>query len=138
MMHGTIIVEGRGIVNLADYVNIRRNTYIGAISSVKIGRGTIISNDVVIVDNNNHPTSPAARERMVESGWSSKLWAWTESESLPIEIGKNVWIGQNARVLKGVTIGDGAIIAANAVVTKNVAANTIVAGNPAKHVKDIS
>ena len=38
----------------------------------------------------------------------------------PITIGKHVWIGQNAMVLKGVTIGDGAVIAAGAVVTKDV------------------
>ena len=54
-----------------------------------------------------------------------------------IKIGNDVWIGSNATVLAGVTIGDGAIIAAGAVVTKDVAENTIVAGVPAKYMRDI-
>lgn len=50
----------------------------------------------------------------------------------PVVIGNNVWIGDKATILPGVTIGDGAVIAANAVVTKNVPAYCVVAGNPAK------
>ena len=57
--------------------------------------------------------------------------------SLPIVIGKNVWIGAGAIVLPGVTIGDNAVIGAGCVVTKNVAANTVVAGNPAKLIKTL-
>jgi acetyltransferase-like isoleucine patch superfamily enzyme len=44
----------------------------------------------------------------------------------------------NAVILKGVTIGDNAVIAAGAVVTRSVPANTIVAGNPAVVVKELS
>lgn len=47
-----------------------------------------------------------------------------------------MWIGENARICKGVTIGDNAVIAACSVVTKNVPANAIAAGNPAKIVKE--
>ena len=49
-----------------------------------------------------------------------------------VAIGADVWIGQNAVIMPGVTIGTGAVIGANAVVTKDVAAYTIVAGVPAK------
>jgi len=55
----------------------------------------------------------------------------------PVHIGKNVWIGSSATILPGVTIGDNAVIAAGAVVTKDVAANTVVAGIPAKFMKNI-
>lgn len=46
-------------------------------------------------------------------------------------------IGANATILSGVTIGDGAIIAAGAVVTKDVPQNTIVAGVPARVMREI-
>ena len=53
----------------------------------------------------------------------------------PVVIGNNVWIGDKATILPGVTIGDGAVIAANAVVTKDVPAYSVVGGNPAKVIK---
>lgn len=52
-----------------------------------------------------------------------------------ITIGDNVWVGENAVILGGVTIGDGAVVAANAVVTKDVPSAAIVAGIPAKIIK---
>ena len=55
----------------------------------------------------------------------------------PIHIGKNVWIGANAVVTRGVTIGDNAVVAAGAVVNKDVPANTIVGGVPAKRIRGI-
>jgi acetyltransferase-like isoleucine patch superfamily enzyme len=55
-----------------------------------------------------------------------------------IVIQDNVWIGAGAIILDGVCVGKGAVIAAGAVVTKDVAPYTIVAGVPAKCVKEIS
>ena len=52
-------------------------------------------------------------------------------------IGKNVWIGDKATVLPGVTIGDSVIIGANSVVTKDIPAYSIVGGNPAKIIKTL-
>lgn len=52
-----------------------------------------------------------------------------------ISIGHDVWIGEKAIVLDGVTIGTGAIIAAGSVVTKDVAPYAIVGGIPAKQIK---
>ena len=52
-----------------------------------------------------------------------------------MEIGNDVWIGQNAIILPGVNVGDGAVIAAGAIVVKNVDDYEIVGGNPAKHIK---
>ncbi|MGD0523932.1 MAG: acyltransferase [Polyangiaceae bacterium] len=55
----------------------------------------------------------------------------------PIIIGDGVWIASRVTVLPGVVIGDGAIVAAGAVVSRDVAPNTMVAGMPAKLVRDL-
>lgn len=53
----------------------------------------------------------------------------------PVHIGKHVWVGMNATIMKGVTIGDNAIIAAGALVTKDVPAGEIWGGVPARFIK---
>ena len=55
-----------------------------------------------------------------------------------VHIGENVWIGACSTILGGITIGNNSIIAAGSVVTKDVPPFTVVAGVPAKVVKDLS
>jgi maltose O-acetyltransferase len=52
--------------------------------------------------------------------------------SAPVRLGRDVWLGAGAVVLKGVTIGDGAVVGAGAVITRDVAAGAIVAGVPGR------
>ena len=56
-------------------------------------------------------------------------------EKRPVTIGNNVWVGDAALILSGVTVGDGAVIGAGAVVTKDVEPFTIVAGCPARLIR---
>ena len=56
----------------------------------------------------------------------------------PIHIGNDVWLGGSCVVLAGVTIGDGAVVAAGSVVTRDVPPNTVVAGNPARVLRQIT
>lgn len=64
------------------------------------------------------------------------IWDSSRGDSAKTIVGNDVWIGHGAIILGGVTIGDGAIVAAGSVVTKDVDPCTIVAGNPAKKIKD--
>ena len=66
--------------------------------------------------------------------------AWQNASLNPVNkgdtsIGNDIWIGNSASFMPGVTVGDGAIIAANSVVTGDVAPYTIVGGNPAKEIR---
>jgi len=54
----------------------------------------------------------------------------------PVVIGDKVWIGTGATILSGVTIGDGAVVAAGSVVTADVPSRAVVAGNPARVVRE--
>lgn len=70
--------------------------------------------------------------------WKARLrvFSWPSLFSKgDVTIGDNVWIGDKATVLPGVTIGDGAVIAANTVVTHDVPAYSVVGGNPARIIK---
>ena len=55
----------------------------------------------------------------------------------PVTIEDDIWIGANAVILPGVTIGNHSVVAAGAVVTKNVPPHSLVAGVPAKIIKQI-
>lgn len=135
MISGTLVSENHGKIILGTYVYLRENSTIGSVNSIKIGDYTSIADHVVILDNNNHPINPEDRQKKSSSPKGSDYRKWRHSDSAPIIIGKNVWVGSYARICKGVNIGDNSIIAANAVVTKDVPSNSIVAGNPAKIVK---
>ncbi len=56
----------------------------------------------------------------------------------PVNVGSGVWLGSRSTILPGVTIGDGAIVAAGSVVHQDVPPNTLVAGVPARVVKNLS
>ena len=134
---GSLHISENGSIQIGDHFYFGGNSVIGSEKSIRIGRCVIISNDVRIYDNNNHPISPKARENMSLNGFYNDNWLWHHSESAPVVIEDNVWIGQGATILKGVTIGKGSIVATKAVVTKDVPAGCIAAGNPAKVVKKI-
>ncbi|MGD8858483.1 MAG: acyltransferase [Myxococcales bacterium] len=55
----------------------------------------------------------------------------------PVVLGDNVWVGDSALVMKGVTIGDNSVVGAGAVVRRDVPANVVVAGNPATVVREL-
>ncbi len=88
---------------------------------IDIGDDVLIGQQVVIATL-DHDLDPDRRGSMRPS---------------PVKIGNKVWIGAHATILSGVTIGDGAVVAAGAVVTKDVPANTVVAGVPAKVLKNL-
>lgn len=88
---------------------------------ITIGDGSLVGHNVVLATI-NHDYNPDNRGTMYLK---------------PIVLEKNSWIGSNATVLPGVTIGENSIVAAGSVVTKDVPANTIVAGNPAKFMRNL-
>ena len=94
--------------------------------SIRIGHHCLLAGHVSIFDMDGHPLD-AARRRAGEP---------TPPELIdPVVIGDDVWVGNGAVILKGVTIGARSVVAARAVVTRDVPADTIVAGNPARIVK---
>ena len=109
------------------FIKVGKNVFINACckfqdqGGITIGNGVLIGHNVTLATL-NHDERPQYRQNIFPK---------------PINIGDNVWIGSNATILSGVTIGDGAIVGANALVTKDVPKNTIVAGIPAKILRQV-
>jgi acetyltransferase-like isoleucine patch superfamily enzyme len=132
---GDILAESDGVIKIGSFTTIRALTRVFAVNNIEIGDYVIISNNVTIYDNNNHPTEPEERVKMCKSGFYSDLWQAKHSANAAIIIKNNVWIGERATILKGVTIGEGAIVGMCSVVTKDVPDYAVAVGNPAKIVK---
>lgn len=127
-----------GFIKIGMYNWMSLRTQIVCAQKIEIGDFCIFGRDVYISDTNEHPVNSIIRLEATKTYWKTKLVdRYIGIDSCPIKIGDNVWIGERAIILKGVTIGDNAVIAAGSVVTKNVDKNTIVAGNPAKFIKKI-
>lgn len=101
--------------------------HITAINDIHIGNDVLTGNWVTITDNAHGKTDD---ESLKIKPVERKLYSKGK-----VIIGNNVWIGDKATILPGVTIGDGAVIAANSVVTKDVPAYMVVGGIPAKIIK---
>ena len=128
-----------GQISIGDHTYIGTKTCLMAKEKITIGKYAIIANDVVICDNNNHPIDPELRMQMslCDDYIHDEKWSWKDAASAPIVIEDNTWIGRRAMIMKGVTVGKGSIVGAGAVVTHDVPPYTVVAGNPAKVVKQL-
>ncbi|PWJ84168.1 hypothetical protein C7441_10682 [Pseudaminobacter salicylatoxidans] len=96
----------------------------------------------VRINATNHPTwrptlhhfTYRASDYWEDAGHEEEFFAWRRSNA--VRIGHDTWLGHGVTVLPGVTIGDGAVVGSGAVVTKDVAPYTIVAGVPARPIRE--
>lgn len=118
--------DGNPTLVIGARVQINDKCHIAALRSVIICDDALLASNVFISDHDHGDTSaiqialPPARREL--------FWA-------PVKIERNVWIGENAVILKGVTVGQYSIVAAGAVVTKDVPPFSVAAGVPASIVK---
>jgi len=120
------------------FVEIQKNARVG--NNCKISSHTFVCEGVAIEDNvfighsvtfinDSYPRATAPGGQLqTEKDWKVELTL----------VKKGASIGSGTTVLANVVIGENAIVGAGSVVTKNVPANTIVAGNPAKFLRNIT
>ncbi len=113
--------EGKGKISIGNYCLICPGVRISSAVDITIADNCMIANGVYITDSDWH-------------GIYDRVSYGTAS---PVNIEKNVWIGDSAFVFKGVTIGENSIIGAGAIVVDSVPPNCVAAGNPARVVKTL-
>ena len=102
---------GKNVVS----IGLKGGLYIQAVNGVEIGDDTIIAPGVKIISA-NHDLEDYGKHFSCE----------------PVRIGRRCWLGVNAIILPGVQLGDEVIVGAGAVVTKSFPARSVIAGVPAK------
>lgn len=113
--------------NFGRFITLGKNIFINhACSFLDLG-GITIEDDVMIgprvnIISENHPVEISMRKTLVPGR---------------VVIRKNAWIGAAAIIMPGVTIGENSVVAAGALVTKDVDPNTLVAGVPARPIKEL-
>jgi acetyltransferase-like isoleucine patch superfamily enzyme len=113
------LISGWGRIRIGDRVFVNSGVVLMSVLEITIGDDVAIANEAYLVDSDSH----GVEGRPVKNA--------------PIHIGNGTWIGARAIVLPGVTIGSRCLVAAGAVVSKDVPDDTLVAGNPARVVREL-
>lgn len=124
-------------VRIGARTHIGGNTLLDAACGIEIGDDVLIAFDVLVMDHDSHALRFADRRDDV-ADWMAGKKDWTHVARAPVRIRDKVWIGARVCILKGVEIGEGAVVGTGSVVTKDVAPWTVVAGNPAAVVRELT
>lgn len=117
--HRQTLITGWGRIRIGDRVFINSGVVVVSVLEVTIGNDVAIANEAYIMDTDSH----GVEGRSVKNA--------------PVHIGDGSWIGARAIILPGVTIGRRCLVAAGAVVSRDVPDDTLVAGNPARVIREL-
>lgn len=138
-IRGQLFTFGHGgYITMGEYCFLGENSKIWSAARIEIGNRVLIGHNTSIFDSDTHPIDEAERHRhfveIITKGWVSTF----DLREEPVRIEDDVWIGCNVVILKGVTIGRGAIVGAGSVVTSDVPPRVVVAGNPARVIRELT
>ena len=138
-IRGQLFTFGHGgQITMGSYCYVGDNSKLWSAVRLSIGDRVLIGHNSSIFDCDTHPLNARERHRqyleIITTGHPLDINLHEE----PVSIEDDVWIGCNVVVLKGVTIGRAAVIGAGSIVTHDVPPYVLVAGNPARVVRDLA
>ncbi len=133
-----LVFAHAGSITVGDWCYVGEGSRIWSAATIRIGNRVMISHNVNIFDNLTHPLSATERHAHFRQIAVTGHPKFIDLAEKPVLIGDDAWIAAGAMVLRGVVIGEGAIVGAGAIVTSDVPPWTIVAGNPAKVLRQLT
>lgn len=137
-IRGELLALPGGHLSIGEWCYLGEHSRIWAYSNIRIGDRVLIAHNVSILDSQTHPMEETARHNHFKAIVLDGHLERRDLGARPIVIEDDVWIGCNAVVLRGVRIGHGAIVGAGSVVTHDVPGHVVVAGNPARVVRQLA
>ncbi len=143
----TELLGGRGSdlwITAPFFVDYGNNIYFGNNCEVNMNCTFLDDNRIVIGDNALiapnvqiytafHPTNAIERFGKIKEDGS---FSFCKTQTAPVVIGNNVWIGGGAIIMPGVTIGNNVVIGAGSIVTKDIPDHKIAYGNPCRLIRE--
>ncbi len=116
---------------IGDYSNIMGKAIIKGNRACRIGRYCALGWGIHIITSHHDMSGANIQVGMQQRHGFRDIW----TSKGDVQIGNNVWIGDNAVILSGIKVGDGAVIGAGSIVTQDVPPFGVAAGNPARAIK---
>lgn len=132
-----LIFAHGGQISLGQWCFVGEGTRIWSSCSITIGNRVLISHNVNVFDSLTHPLNASSRHEQFKAIMVAGHPRQINLGERPVVLEDDVWIGAGASVLRGVTVRTGAVVATGAVVTKEVPPYVIVAGNPARIIREL-
>ncbi len=121
-----IVAKNGGHIKIHEGVSMSGCT-IYSMDSIIIGANTDIGSGCKIIDNDFHPLAYSERHPIEQMDKVKKR---------PISIGEGCFLGANSLILKGTVLGKNVVVGAGSVVSGTFPDNVIIAGNPARIIKE--
>ncbi len=118
----TMHLDGNATIHIGKNAGVRKVDFLARDAKIEVGELCMFSYNIIVRTHDSHKVIDRESGTVVNT-------------PKDVNLGRHVWIGQNATILKGVNIGDDSVIALGSIVTKSCPSNCIMAGTPAKIVK---